>query len=264
MPVTSRPRTRCDDVRAVDQQGVPGAVPVLPSATGRRCPGTCARERSSPASPRQPAASGARPWAVPGAHSPRAGATVPGAGNPAVPGHPARLWPSSPQLAAHVTIRRTLLPSPRSPWPRPEPRTGGSAQRTCRFERRRSRHRHPEAHGRCPAHPWQATGRSGASTPPTYPPCECRLPAGLTQRDGIGIGDSGRASGARREGLDHWSSGPGGASAGRGGSVRGAQPPDPAPGGPFLTSPGLLGPCARACQASKHGANMGTNRAHKK
>jgi hypothetical protein len=66
---------------------------------------------------------------------------------------PARLQPSLPQLAAHVTIRRTLLPSQRSPWPRPEARTGGSAQRTCRFERRRSRHRHPEAHGRCPAHP---------------------------------------------------------------------------------------------------------------
>jgi hypothetical protein len=30
-------------------------------------------------------------------------------------GHPARLWPSSPHLAAHVTIRRTLLSAPRSP-----------------------------------------------------------------------------------------------------------------------------------------------------
>jgi len=31
------------------------------------------------------AAHGTRPWAVPGAHGPRAGATVPGAGNPVVP-----------------------------------------------------------------------------------------------------------------------------------------------------------------------------------
>jgi hypothetical protein len=54
-----------------------------------------------------------------------------------------------------------------------------------------SRHRHPEAHGRCPAHPWQATGQPGASAPPTYPPCECRLPAGLTVCDGIGIGAPG-------------------------------------------------------------------------
>jgi hypothetical protein len=64
----------------------------------------------------------------------------------------------------------------------------GSAQRTCRFERRRSRHAHPEAPCRCPAHPWQATGPSGMSAPPTYPPGECRLPAGLTECDGIGMG----------------------------------------------------------------------------
>ncbi len=83
-----------------------------------------------------------------------------------------------------------------------------AAQRISRFERRGGRHRHPEAHCRCPAHPWQATGRSGAPAPAPYPPWECRLPAGLTERDGIGIGDSGCAPDARGEGLDHWSSDP--------------------------------------------------------
>ena len=61
------------------QPELPGAVPVLPHATARCCPGTCARERSSPASPRQrrpryPAAG------RPGRTRPRAGATVPGVG----------------------------------------------------------------------------------------------------------------------------------------------------------------------------------------
>jgi putative transposase len=65
--------------------------PVLPSATARRCPEPVPANGSPPASPRQPAASGARLWAVPGAHSPRAGAAVPVAGNPAGFGHPARL-----------------------------------------------------------------------------------------------------------------------------------------------------------------------------
>jgi hypothetical protein len=54
---------------------------------------------------------------------------------PSSPGHPARLWPSSPQLAGHVNIRRMLLRH-RAPKPYPVARTDGSAQRTCRFERR--------------------------------------------------------------------------------------------------------------------------------
>lgn len=76
-----------------------------------------------------------------------------------------------------------------------------------------SRHRHPEAHCRCSAHPWQETGRSGASAAPTHQPCECRLPAGLTERDGIGIEDSGSAPDVCAKGLDHWSSEYGAASA---------------------------------------------------
>jgi hypothetical protein len=89
---------------------------------------------------------------------------------------------------------------------RPQTRPDGSAQRISASGAGGSRHRYPDAHCRCPAHPWQAIGVLGASAPATYPPCECRLPAGCTERDGIGIGDSGRAPGSRVEGLDHWSS----------------------------------------------------------
>ena len=67
-------------------------------------------------------------------------------------------------------------------------------------------HRHPETRCRCPVHPCQATGPAGASAPPLYSPCECRLPAGLTERDGIGMVDPGSAQRVPREGLDHWSS----------------------------------------------------------
>jgi len=97
-----------------------------------------------------------------------------------------------------------------------------------------------------PCIPGRQPGRSEPSAPPTYPPCECRLPAGCTERDGIGIGDSRNAPGACAEGLDHWSSEPGAASAGRRGADPGRMPPHQAPDGPFLTRPGLLGPCARA------------------
>ena len=48
----------------------------------------------------------ARPWAVPGAHSPRAGAGIPGAGKSVGPGYPARLWPPPPQLAGQADRRR--------------------------------------------------------------------------------------------------------------------------------------------------------------
>ena len=57
-----------------------------------------------------------------------------------------------------------------------------------------------------PVHLWRVTGLSGSPAPATCLPYECLLPAGLTERDSIGIGESGRFSGARMEGLDHWSS----------------------------------------------------------
>lgn len=106
--------------------------------------------------PRQPVASGARPWAVPGAHGPRAGVTVPGVGNPVGRGHPARLWPPSPQLAGHADIRQAAAVSAGSASIAPErvrtevpsglaPRTSGGGR--CRY---------PDARRRRPAHPWQA------------------------------------------------------------------------------------------------------------
>lgn len=103
---------------------------------GRACHGTCVRERSSPASPRQPVARGARPLALPGAHSPRAGAIVPGDGIPPSLGiRPAVavLAPACPGMS---------IPGARccrhrgAPNPRPEARTGRSAQRTRRSSRK--------------------------------------------------------------------------------------------------------------------------------
>jgi hypothetical protein len=165
--------------------------------------------------------------------------------HPVVPGHPARLWPSSPQPAGHVNIRRTPPPSPRI------------SQRTCRFERRRQ-----------PAPPPGSTlplsraspGLSGASAPATYPPYGCRLPAGLTECDGIGIGDSGRAPGARVKGLDHWSSMPGAASGRPRRRGSGARAPASGAGWAVFDKPRIAG----SVRASKHGANKGTNRTHKK
>lgn len=131
--------------------------PVLPCATARRCADVPANAPRL-VSPRQPAVSDARPWAVPGAQRPRAGATVPGAGNPAGAGHPAGLWPPSPQLAADVNIRRTLLASPRSPLASPQARTDGSAQRISVSNAAGSRRRYrthiaavPRIPGRQPA-----------------------------------------------------------------------------------------------------------------
>jgi Domain of unknown function (DUF4314) len=69
---------------------------------------------------------------LPGAHSPCAGMTVPSAGIPAGPGHPARLWPPSPRRTGHGNIRRMLPPSPRSPVTQPgEQRTLGRSHLTC-------------------------------------------------------------------------------------------------------------------------------------
>lgn len=74
------------------------------------------------------------------------------------------------------------------------------------------------------------------------------LAAGLTLRDGIGVGDSEHAPGRRTKGLDHWSGESGVAPAGRG-------CPRQAPDGPFLTRPGLRGPCARATTEQPSGQN---------
>jgi hypothetical protein len=67
------------------------------------------------------------------------------------------------QAFALEVLRKRALSSPHALLKSlaPEARTGGIAQRINRFERRDSRHRHPEAHCRYPAHPWHATGRCG-------------------------------------------------------------------------------------------------------
>ena len=98
---------------------------------------------------------------------------------------------------------------------------------------------------RCPAHPGRHPTRSGRPRH-RHLRHRCRLPARCTERDGIGIGDSGRVHGARARGLDHWSSQPGVSPGVRDGPGSGANAPPRAPSGPFLTRPGLLGPCARA------------------
>jgi hypothetical protein len=49
----------------------------------------------------------------------------------------------------------------------------------------------PETPCRCAAHPWQATGLSGTPAPATCPPYKCRLPADLTEGNGIGMGTPG-------------------------------------------------------------------------
>jgi len=98
-------------------------------------------------------------------------------------------------------------------------------------------------------------------------PHDCRLPAGITLCDGIGIGDSGHAPGARREGLDHWSSGGQGASAGRGSADPGRVPPHPAQDAPASGAGWAVFDKSRiagSVRPSKHGANMWTKRTRKK
>src|SRR5581483_4420813 len=74
---------RLADRRIVEHwDEVPRGRQALPSAAARRCPGTRARERSPPAPPRQPAASGARPWAVPAHTAPVRARPYPAPANP--------------------------------------------------------------------------------------------------------------------------------------------------------------------------------------
>jgi hypothetical protein len=113
---------------------------------------------------------------------------------------------------------------------------------------------------RCPAHPWQATGQPGASAPPTSLPCECRLPAGLTVCDGIGMGTPGAFRVPHHEGLDHWSSELGTAPAARGGAAPERMPPASGAGWAVFDKP----PIAGSVRASKYGANTRTNRTHEK
>jgi len=155
----------------------------------------------------QPVATGARPWAVLCAYSPRAGATVPG------PGQSRRPWASGPAAAVLApACRARQYPAHAGAVPTEPPSLARKRVQTelpsglAASSADSSRHRHPETPCRLLANPRQVIGLPGASAPAAHPPYECRLPAGLTECDGIGIGDSGRAPGARAKGLDHWSS----------------------------------------------------------
>ncbi len=130
------------------------------------------------------------PWAVPGAHSPCAGATVPGGQSP----------PSSPGIRPGCGRPRPACRAREYPRMPPESRRAPKPFRECVQTKVPSglaasnvghgRHRHPEVPCRCPVHRRQATSRSGASALAMYLH-ECRLPEGFTERDSIGEGESG-------------------------------------------------------------------------
>lgn len=89
----------------------------------------------------------------PGCTQPPCGRDRSRAGKSRRPRHPARLRPSSPQLAGHVNIRRTLSGARcYDPCEAPSGLAASSADS--------SRHRHPETLCRCPAHPWPVWGVS--------------------------------------------------------------------------------------------------------
>jgi hypothetical protein len=110
------------------QPELPGAVPVLPLQRRIAAPEAVSANARRRASPRQPAARAARPWAVSGAHSPRAGATVP---VPAIPRRPRASGPAVAALAPACREREYpahMLPrSPQSAQALP----GGACRRKC-------------------------------------------------------------------------------------------------------------------------------------
>ncbi len=112
--------------------------------------------RTLPASA-TPATRCPRPWAVPGAHSPVRARPYP-APHPRRPGHPARLWPRLPRLARHATIRRVLPLSPRGARASLKLLQAQVPSGLAASSAGASRHRHPEARGHRPAHPWQVSG----------------------------------------------------------------------------------------------------------
>lgn len=197
----------------------------------------------------------------PGAHSPRAVATVPGAGNPRRPRASGRLWPRSPCLPTW-RLRRIGRPlrclQPRIErlhqeaisyvsvlqgvtYARPTFRArvpGGNAQRTCRSARNRlsapplgNIMPPPCVHGR-----HSRVSRPGRLT--LY-----LLRGAYQQVSQCVTAPEGRSGPSPRDdaiGLDHWS--------------RRSTGPRPGSDKPATTG---------SRHASKHGANMGTKRTHK-
>jgi hypothetical protein len=154
-PATAAPGT--GEAWRGPQPKLSGAVPVLPSATARRGPGAVS---ANAIRQRHPAARGqrARPWAVPGAHSPcgrdrsrcRQSPSLPGirpgCGRPrphlpgtSIPAHAAAVPAELPDLA------RKRAPTEVSSGLAASSADGKSAPP-------------PKAPCRCPAHSWQATG----------------------------------------------------------------------------------------------------------
>jgi hypothetical protein len=88
-------------------------------------PGACTRERSSPASPRQPAASGAQRGPSTGAHSPRVVRPYP---TPGIPRRPGASGPAVAALAGAAT-RKHIAVVPRIPGRQP-------ACQGCQHQRR--------------------------------------------------------------------------------------------------------------------------------
>lgn len=199
------------------QPELPGAVLVLALRSSAPLP-----EPVTVSAPRQrplaPDVGGARPWGCPGRTPLPCGRRPYPA--PAIPPSPGirpgcgRPHPSLPGTSTYGACCRR----PRRVPPRPEmpsgltPRTpaaAGTASRPRIAPVPRTPGRQPACSGR-PRHRRLRHRR--------------RLPAGCTERNGIGIGGTGRADGARAIGLDHWSSEPGAAPAVRDRSAPGRMP----------------------------------------
>jgi hypothetical protein len=179
-PPPSRPASaRSGEARSPNYRGRPGAAfcNSTPLATARNpCPRTLLASVT-------PATRCVRCPAVghPGRTQPPCGRDRSRVGNPVVPGHPS---PAAAVLAPACRARQypahtaTVPAEPPADLPLRAPTAVGTATRE-----------HLATVPRIP-------GLSGASAPATHPPYECRLPAGFTKRDGIGIGDSGRTPGS--------------------------------------------------------------------
>lgn len=165
----------------------------IPGDGMRGKPGTCAHGRSrsddDPRGPRLCPTVGR-----PGRTQPPCGGDHAQRRGQAGSGQPPRTCPSPPRHSGHGSVRCMLPPSPRSLQPRQKRvRTevpSGLAASSVGGSRRPQ-----EAHGRL-ALMSAGTGRwdirAAACAPSRY-----RLPAGCTERDGIGIGNSGLASAGR-------------------------------------------------------------------
>ena len=93
----------------------------------------------------------------------------------------------SPRLAERANFRRVLPLCSAEPERRTEARTDGKCPADLPLRAPLQPARPPGS--ALPLSRASVTGNRPvwASAPPTYPPCECRLPAGLTECDGIGM-----------------------------------------------------------------------------